>query len=57
MAKIEVTIIIPDYEYKEWDEYRQDGVEMVMQSLRKEISDRLRQDYVHHFEIETNYIS
>ena len=51
MAHIEITITIPDYEYKDWNEFMQDGVQMVMQSIKKQVSDRLRQDYVRHFEI------
>ena len=51
MAQIKVTITIPDIEYKQWDEFRQDGVQMVMQSLRTDLSKRLLEDYIVEFDI------
>ena len=52
MAQIKIEITIPDYEYQEWTDYLVDGAPMVMMNLRKQISDRLRQDWIRHFEID-----
>jgi hypothetical protein len=55
MAQIKVTITIPETEYKQWDEFRTDGVQMVMQSLRNDLSQRLREDFIKDFDINTEY--
>ena len=55
MAQVKVTITIPDREYKQWDEFRIDGIEMVMQSLRTDLSKRLRADCIKDFDIDTEY--
>lgn len=55
MAQIKVTITIPETEYKQWDEFRTDGVQMVMQSLRTDLSKRLLEDYIVDFDIKTEH--
>jgi hypothetical protein len=55
MAQIEIKITIPDHEYENWDEYREDGIDMVKMSIKKQISDRLKQDYVRSFEIDVTH--
>jgi hypothetical protein len=55
MAEVVVKITIPDYEYNQWSEYEKDGVDGVKKSLKDEISQRLRQDYVQDFEIEVSH--
>ena len=55
MAQIEIKITIPAHEYENWDEFHQDGIEMVKMSIKKQISDRLKQDYVRSFEIEVSH--
>ena len=55
MAQVKVTITIPDREYKQWDEFRTDDIEMVMQSLRTDLSKRLRADFIKDFDIDTEY--
>lgn len=52
MPKIKVIITIPDYEYEEWDEFQKYGIDAVEKSLREDISHRLRQDFVRHFDID-----
>ena len=37
MARIKVTITIPDYEYENWNDF-QDGIEEIMANLKAEIS-------------------
>lgn len=52
MAEIVVKITVPESEYKTWSEFQEEGVESCMQSIRQDLSMRLRQDYVKEFQIE-----
>lgn len=55
MAKeIEVIITIPFSEYKQWDEYRVAKEKGVMDVLKVELSERLKEDSVEKFEIKVN---
>jgi hypothetical protein len=55
MAQIHIKITIPDYEYENWDEFNEYGIEVVKTSIKKQISDRLKQDYIRCFEIEVSH--
>ena len=52
MKAIEIKITIPDYEYEEWTEFYDHGIEAAMKSIKQQITDRLKQDYITYFEIE-----
>ena len=55
MAQIEIKITIPDYEYQEWNDYLENGTTEVMMNMRRQITERLRQDYIINFEIEVTH--
>jgi hypothetical protein len=50
---IKIEITIPDYEYKNWSDYY-DGIDEVMANLKKDIRERLKQDYIRQFNIEVS---
>ena len=49
---IEIKITIPDTELENWDEFKNDGVESVKMTLRKEMHEHMRNCYIRSFEIE-----
>lgn len=50
--EIIIKITIPESEYKEWNEYQVHGIEGAMESIKDDVRQRLRQDFVRNFEIE-----
>ena len=50
MSSIKIEIIIPDHEYESWSDY-QDGIQEVMANLKRDIRERLKQDYIRNFDI------
>jgi hypothetical protein len=52
MAKIKVEITIPDYEYKEWSDFQESGIELTKQNIKKDISDNLKQQHIRNFDID-----
>ncbi len=55
MSDMTVKIIIPESEYKTWDEFRTDGIKGVEFSIRHDLSKRMKQDFVRDFEIEIEH--
>lgn len=54
MAQIKIEITIPDHEYESWNDY-QDGLEEVLANVKKDISKRLKQDHIRHFDVEVTH--
>jgi hypothetical protein len=52
MPEIKITITIPEHEYKQWDEYREDGVALCKQSVRKDLNTLFKQNFVEDYEIQ-----
>jgi hypothetical protein len=55
MKQVKVIITIPYSEYKEWDEFRAEGVEMVKLSIKHDLTQRLKKDGVNDFKIEVEH--
>ena len=54
-SDVKVTITIPYSEYKEWDEFRAEGVEMVKLSIKHDLTQTLKKDGVNDFFIEVEH--
>jgi hypothetical protein len=54
-SDVKVTITIPYSEYKEWDEFRAEGVEMVKLSIKHDLTERLKKDGVNDFFIQVEH--
>jgi hypothetical protein len=54
MARIKVTITIPDYEYENWNDF-QDGIEEMMANLKAEIREDLKSRFIKSFEVESEH--
>lgn len=54
MAKIKVTITIPDYEYEKWNDF-QDGIKEMMQNLKSEIRQDLKSRFIKIFDVDSEY--
>jgi hypothetical protein len=52
MNEIELKIIISESEYKDWSEFQEGKEKAVMDILKSDVAQRLRQDGVANFEIE-----
>lgn len=54
MSHIKVEIIIPKHEYENWNDFH-DGIEIMVDNVKEDISKRLKQDHIRHFEIEVTH--
>ena len=54
MARIKITITIPDYEYENWNDF-QDGIEEMMANLKAEIRQDLKSRFIKSFEVESEH--
>jgi len=51
MKNIKIEIIIPEHELRQCTEYQLGGLELASKTIKDQISDILKQDYIKYFEI------